>query len=57
MATSGTPDFAARVAVLERELRELKLRVIALERLVGAGEEHPTDQTTVRRKVSYDWQG
>lgn len=57
MATSGTSDLAARLAGIERELRELKLRVIALERLVGAGEEHPSDQTTVRRKVSYDWQG
>jgi hypothetical protein len=57
MAASGTPDLAARLAGLERELRELRIRLIALERLVGAGEEHPTDQTTVRRKVSYDWQG
>lgn len=57
MAASGTPDVAARVAELERELRELRARVIALERLTGAGEEHPADQTTVRRKVSYDWQG
>ena len=57
MATNATPDLAARLAEIERELRELRIRVIALERLVGAGEEHPTDQTTVRRKVSYDWQG
>jgi hypothetical protein len=57
MAASGTPDLGARLAEIERELRELRMRVIALERLVGAGEEHPTDQTTVRRKVSYDWQG
>jgi hypothetical protein len=57
MATTATPDLAARIAEIERELRELRIRVVALERLVGAGEEHPTDQTTVRRKVSYDWQG
>lgn len=57
MAASRSPDLAARVAELERELREMRIRVIALERLVGAGEEHPSDQTTVRRKVSYDWQG
>jgi hypothetical protein len=57
MATNATPDLAARLAEIERELRELRIRVVALERLVGAGEEHPTDQTTVRRKVSYDWQG
>ncbi len=57
MVASATPDLAARIVELERELRELRLRVIQLERLVGSGEEHPTDQTTVRRKVSYDWQG
>jgi hypothetical protein len=57
MAESRNPDLSARLAELERELRELRARVIALERLVGSGEEHPSDQSTVRRKVAYDWQG
>jgi hypothetical protein len=30
--------------------------VAALERLVGAGDLHPADSTTVQRKVTYDWQ-
>jgi len=57
MAESRNPDLSARLADLERDLRELRARVIALERMVGSGEEHPSDQTTVRRKVAYDWQG
>jgi hypothetical protein len=57
MAESRNPDLSGRLAELERELRELRARVIALERMVGSGEEHPSDQTTVRRKVAYDWQG
>jgi hypothetical protein len=56
MAESRNPDLSVRIAELERDLRELRARVIALERMVGSGEEHPSDQTTVRRKVAYDWQ-
>jgi len=56
MASSGPPDLAARLAQAEHDLRELRLRVIALERLVGAGELHPADSSTVQKKVSYDWQ-
>jgi hypothetical protein len=56
MPPPETSDLAARLAQVERELRELRQRVAALERLMGSGEEHPTDQTTVRQKVSYDWQ-
>lgn len=57
MAESRTLPFEDRIASLERELRELRLRVAALERLTGAGSEHAADEATVRRKVSYDWQG
>jgi hypothetical protein len=56
MASPGTPDLAARLAQAERELKELRLRVIALERMLGAGELHPADSSTVQKKVSYDWQ-
>lgn len=51
-----TADSDERIALLERQIRELRDRVAALERLMGSGEEHPTDQTTVRKKVVYDWQ-
>jgi len=56
MASADTSDLAARLARAEREIVELKARVIALERLEGAGELHPTDSSTVQKKVVYDWQ-
>ena len=46
-----------RIARLERELQALRLRVIALERLLGnTAAEHPADRGTVERKAVYDWQ-
>ena len=57
MAATGTPDLNARIAQLEQQLKDLHARVVALERLVGAGGLHEYDQATVRRKVEYDWQG
>lgn len=46
-----------RIARLERELQALRLRVIALERLLGTtAAEHPEDRGTVERKAVYDWQ-
>ena len=56
MAQSRPADVAARIAEIERELERLRVRVAALERLMGAGSEHPADDSTVRRKVTYDWQ-
>ncbi len=56
MAPPDAPDLAARLAQAERDLKELRLRVIALERKLGAGELHPEDSSTVQRKVAYDWQ-
>ncbi len=56
MATGSTADLENRVAELERELKDVRLRLAALERLMGAGAEHPADNTTVRKKVVYDWQ-
>ena len=56
MAADEDSDLASRLARLERELRELRARVVALERLQGAGELHPTDSSTVQKKVVYDWQ-
>lgn len=56
MAESRPAELEARIAALERDLKEMKARILALERLMGTGGEHPTDETTVRKKVVYDWQ-
>ena len=56
MSSPEASDLAARLAQVERALKELRSRVIALERMLGAGEMHPADSSTVQRKVSYDWQ-
>ena len=56
MAQGGSTDTSERLASLEREVERLRVRVAALERLMGAGSEHPEDDSTVRRKVTYDWQ-
>ena len=56
MAASEASDTDARIARLEQQVQELRARVVALERLVGAGGLHESDQATVRRKVEYDWQ-
>jgi hypothetical protein len=51
------PALQNRLEQLERDLRELRLRVAALERLVGASGEHSADRQVVREKARYDWQG
>jgi len=56
MAEAASPQLIARIAQLEQDLKELRARVVALERSTGAGEMHPSDQATVRQKVAYDWQ-
>jgi len=56
MADALPPDLIARVERLERELREIRLRMAALELKVDPRLEHPVDKTTVREKVAYDWQ-
>ena len=56
MAQGRPADVRERIAELEREIEQLRVRVAALERLMGAGSEHPADDSTVRRKVTYDWQ-
>jgi hypothetical protein len=57
MAATSSAELEARIVQLEQELKLLRARVAALERLVGAGGLHPSDQATVRQKVAYDWQG
>ncbi len=56
MSTPEASDLSTRLSQVERDLKELRTRVIALERMLGAGELHPADSSTVQRKVSYDWQ-
>jgi hypothetical protein len=51
---ASTPE--SRLAELERQVLDLKARIAALERMVTNPGEHPADQSTVRRKVTYDWQ-
>ncbi len=46
-----------RINRLERDLKELRLRIAALEKRAGASAEHAVDRTAVREKVAYDWQG
>ena len=56
MSSANPSDLSVRLARIERDLKELHLRIAALERMVGAGELHPTDSATVQKKVTYDWQ-
>jgi len=56
MAPDDPADLSDRLARVERDLKELHLRVVALERMLGAGSLHPTDSATVQKKVTYDWQ-
>ena len=57
MADEHDPRFLERLADLEREVRQLRARVAALERLVGNAGEHSADKAVVREKAVYDWQG
>jgi hypothetical protein len=50
-------QLLVRLDDLAREVRQLRARVSALERLVGNAGEHPTDKAVVREKAVYDWQG
>lgn len=50
-------DDSARLAELEKQVRELRNRVTSLERLVGTTvPEHPADTAVVQKKAVYDWQ-
>jgi hypothetical protein len=57
MAPDETPaGMAAKLAQLEKELLDLRLRLAALEKQLDPRSEHPSDRTAVREKVAYDWQ-
>ncbi len=48
--------MAAKLAQLEKDLRDLRLRLAVLEKQLDPRSEHPSDKTAVREKVAYDWQ-
>jgi len=50
-------DLLKQLEELQRDLRILKARLAALERLVGNAGEHSADKAVVREKAVYDWQG
>lgn len=56
MAPDGAAEMAAKLAQLEKDLRELRLRLAQLEAKLDPRAEHPSDKTAVREKVAYDWQ-
>ncbi|HEV2166325.1 MAG TPA: hypothetical protein VGS23_05045 [Thermoplasmata archaeon] len=56
MATPIPSLVETRLANVERQLEEIRARLTAIERLLANPGEHPIDQTTVRKKVTYDWQ-
>ncbi len=57
VAADPNSNLVERLASLEREVRQLRARVTAVERLLGNAGEHTTDRTVVREKAVYDWQG
>ncbi|HEV2428727.1 MAG TPA: hypothetical protein VGV64_02640 [Thermoplasmata archaeon] len=56
MSPDADAELLARIAALEQEVRGLKARLQAAERLIAPRGEHPVDQSVVRQKVTYDWQ-
>jgi hypothetical protein len=57
MAEPQDAELLKQVEELQRDLRVLKARLAALERLVGNAGEHSADKAVVREKAVYDWQG
>lgn len=51
------PSLADRLARLEKQLDDLRERVLSLEKAVGPTGEHAVDRAWVREKTTYDWQG
>ena len=56
MSVPTAPDIASRVAELERLVRDLRARVQLLEKGTAPRKENPDDRSTIREKVTYDWQ-
>lgn len=56
MAAPDSTELEDRFRQLELQIRELRVRILALEKLLAPRAENPTDRTTVREKATYDWQ-
>ncbi len=56
MAAGPQPSLEERVRRLEEQLRELRVKLAALERLASVRADNPVDQSAVKEKVVYDWQ-
>jgi hypothetical protein len=56
VSTPAPSALAARLAELERQVRDLRVRVAVLEKGTAPRKENPDDSSTVREKVTYDWQ-
>lgn len=57
MSPSEGTELTEQLDALQKEVRLLRARIAALERLIGNAGEHPSDRTSVREKAVYDWQG
>jgi hypothetical protein len=57
VAEPSDAELLQQLQDLQRDIRLLKARLSALERLVGNSGEHSADKATVREKAVYDWQG
>jgi hypothetical protein len=56
VSTPAPTDLLARVAELERQVKDLRARVALLEKAAGVRKENPDDRSVVREKVTFDWQ-
>lgn len=54
---AADPAILERLAQLEQQIAEIRQRLGALERMLASRSSHPVDQTAVREKVTFDWQG
>ncbi|MCI4339865.1 MAG: hypothetical protein L3K06_00190 [Thermoplasmata archaeon] len=57
MVVPTAPEMEARLTALEREVRDLRARILELEQRIASLPEHPVDRAAVRDKTVYDWQG
>ena len=57
MPDANVSSLEQRLEALERQVRDLKNRLAALEAGAKPGSEHPSDRAVVREKATYDWQG
>ena len=51
-----TPAESDRFDRIEKQLAEVRRRLVALERFIASKPDHPLDRAAVREKVVFDWQ-